>query len=370
MRYPDFSNEQPSARRPHPVAPSLATVHAILVYHLWQPTLPGSDAGLSNIILDTTKVLRREGVHCEAWSVKNAEHLMSRLESQDWTNPRPITHVIINPPLGYHHPKMFAQLSQCWPDVEFVLLNHSGMSYVSINPGAFTVIRDLLDLEMATHNVLVAGNNSRYTSWIASAFGHDALLLPNLYDTDSYVNPVPKRSDYDPVRIGSFGEARPWKNQLIAAEAALAMGKQLGVRLELYVLQERWPDTPSGQQADARSQLFANLPGARLITLPWEAWPKFRRTIAAMDVMFSPSFDETFCCVCADGIAEGVPSVVSGAMEWCPANWMADPWQWSDIVSRGVALLHDKVAAVHAGRQALDAYVKNGIRCWTEYLIR
>jgi glycosyltransferase involved in cell wall biosynthesis len=370
MRSFDFSHEQQVARRPHTVAPTLASVRLILVYPIWKPIMPGSDAGLSNIIRDTMKVLRRNGVHCEAWGVKDAEHLMQRLEAQEWQHQRPVSHVVVNPPLGYDFPDMFQKLCYRWTDIEFVQLNHSGLAYISINGNAFKVIRDLINLEMATHNFLVAGNNTRYTSWIGSAFGKEALYLPNLYDTESYVNPIRTRSDFDPVRIGSFGESRPWKNQLIAAEAALALGRRLGVRLELYVNKERWPGSPSAQQADARAQLFAGLPDAKLITVPWDVWAKFRKTVAAVDIMFSPSFDETFCCVCADGIAEGVPSVVTGAMEWCPRTWWAEPWEWSDVVSRGMSLLQDRVAAVHAGRQHLNKYVKDGIGHWIEYLTR
>lgn len=370
MRTPDFSNEASVSRRPHTVAPALASVRLILIYHIWTPQLPGSDAGLSNIIRDTMKVLRRAGVHCEAWGVKDATQLMLKMESDVWKTTRPITHMVINPPLGYDHPKMFHQLVSRWPDIEFISLNHSGMAYLSINNNACEVIRDLLDLEMAVHNMFVAGNNPRYTSWIESTFGKPALLLPNLYDTESYVNPITSKCNYDPVRIGSFGEARPWKNQLIAAEAALALARRLGVPLELYVNQERWPNTPSQQQANARAQLYANLPNVKLKTVPWQPWSKFRRVVQSMDIMFSPSFDETFCCVCADGIAEGVPSVVTGAMEWCPREWFAEPWEWADIVSRGMSLLQDRVGSVHAGRQALNLYVKNGLATWIEYLTK
>lgn len=370
MRQPDFSNEQAVSRRPHTVAPSLASVRLVLVYPVWAPILPGSDAGLSNIIRNTMNVLRRAGVHCEAWQVKNDQDLLAKMEEQKWTSDRPITHVVINPPLGYDHPKIFQDLAHRWPDVEFVQLNHSGMAYISINPNAFEVIHDLLNLEMSSHNVLIAGNNPRYTSWLEETFGKPALLLPNLYDTTTYLNPVTSRCHPDPIRIGSFGEARPWKNQLIAAESALTLARRLGVRVELYVIQERWPNTPSWEQAQARVQLYSNQPNARLVTIPWEVWPKFRKTVGSMDIMLSPSFDETFCCIVADGIAEGVPSVVTGAIEWAPRDWWAEPWEWSDIVSRATSLLQNRIGAVQAGRKALDAYVKSGVQHWIEYLTR
>jgi hypothetical protein len=353
------------------MAPHLASVRLIHVTHTWQPELPGSDAGLSNIIRDTMKVLRRGGVQSESWQVKDAQHLMARLEAEDWRSSRPITHVIVNPPLAYDHPKMFHEMAYRWSDVEFVQLNHSGLAYISINPNAFEVIRDLLSLEMATHNVFVAGNNRRYTSWIGSAFGRDALYLPNLYDTESYINPVTSRPSYDPVRIGSFGEARPWKNQLIAAQAALALARSMGVSLELYVNKERWANNASSQQqVDARRQLYSGLPSAKLIEVPWDAWPKFRKIVGTMDLLLSPSFDETFLCVCADGIAEGVPSVITGAVEWCPQHWMAEPWDPASIASVGASLLHGKIKAVHDGRQALNAYVKTGVQHWIDYLTR
>lgn len=369
MRTPDFSNEQRVNRRPHTVAPSLASVRLVLVVHQWRA--PGSDAGLSNIIRDTMKVLRRNGVQCEAWQVANAQQLMNRLEAEEWRSQRPVTHVVVNPPLGYHHPDMFAEMSMRWTDIEFVTLNHSGMSYISINDNAFAVIRQLLDLEAATHNFFVAGNNPRYTTWIGNAFGREALLLPNLYDTESYINPVVTRRDFDPLRIGSFGEARPWKNQLVAAEAAIAIARRLGVQLELYVNDERWKNNKANMsQVRARAQLFSGLPDARLITVPWEPWPRFRRRVKAMDILFSPSFDETFCCVCADGIAEGVPSVVTGAMEWLPRHWQAEPWDPASVTNVGMTLLHDRIGAVHDGRKALNTYVNNGVRDWIAYLTR
>ena len=42
-----------------------------------------------------------------------------------------------------------------------------------------------------------------------------------------------------------------------------------------------------------------------------------------MHVLLQPSFTESFNVVTADGIAEGVPSVVSDAIDWVPRRWMA-----------------------------------------------
>ena len=42
-----------------------------------------------------------------------------------------------------------------------------------------------------------------------------------------------------------------------------------------------------------------------------------------MHLLMQPSYTESFNVVTADGVAEGVPSVVSDAIDWAPDNWKA-----------------------------------------------
>jgi glycosyltransferase involved in cell wall biosynthesis len=42
-----------------------------------------------------------------------------------------------------------------------------------------------------------------------------------------------------------------------------------------------------------------------------------------MNVLINCSYTESFNMVTADGIAEGIPSVVSDAICWAPAYWRA-----------------------------------------------
>jgi glycosyltransferase involved in cell wall biosynthesis len=367
MRIPNFENEDRVARRPHHVAPALASVRLILVSELMGQPLPGcSDAGLAVTVNGCCRVLRRAGVHCEAWKVRNAKELMQRLEADSWRARRPITHVVVNNP-RFIPPDKFAEMAGLYPDTEFVQLNHSGLAYLSIDePGGVRNIRQVMDMETAAHNIRVAGNNARFVKWLNSNFGSKHVLLPNLYDVESFRTPVVARSDFDPLRVGSFGAGRPWKNQLIAAEAAHTIARRLGVRLELHINVGHW-DT-GGKLSESRAELFANLPGAKIVEVKWEAWSRFRRTVAAMDLLISPSFDETFCVVCADGIAEGVPSVVTAAMEWAPRTWWAEPFDQQSVAHVGLGLLRDRVGAVHDGRQVLTEYVDTGVRRWIDYL--
>jgi glycosyltransferase involved in cell wall biosynthesis len=364
MRKPDFRHETDAHRRPHHAAPDLASVRVIFVVHHNEPKLPGSDSGLGITVNCTMRVLRREGVDAETWSVQTVEQLFHRLEKDQWASVRPITHVVINTP-NFANPSQFAQLAQQWPKTDFIMLAHTGLAYLCIDDHGPRKIRELLHLQRAVPNIKVAGNNPRF-EWFG-IYGQMPLLLPNLYDVESFVAPVSHRANHDPLRIGSFGENRPWKNQSLAAMAALAIARRMGVRLELYVNADRWEQTWPYSQA--RQELFDGLPWASITKVPWDTWSRFREIVGTMDLCIHPSYDETFCVVCADGIAEGVPSVVTGAMEWAPRSWQcSEPYDPMNIATVGMALLHSRDMAVHDGRVALTSFVKSGVMRWLEYL--
>ncbi len=354
------------ARRPHPVNPQLESIRLVLAIKNFAALAGVSHIGLGITALNTMKVLRRAGVHCEAWAAQTAKELYILLEKDEQKNPpRPVTHVVISAP-SWVQPTSFADFSHRWPNIDFVQLNHSGTAYLSIDKYGIRNIREVNDLSYALHNCRVAGNNQRFVNWIHDAFGAEKLWLPNLYDYTTYVNPVIQRKDYDPLRIGSFGAGRPWKNQLTAAEAAVAMARRMNVELEFYVNTMR-PDGGE-RMIEARSELFNNLPHTKVIEVPWALWPKFRRVVHTMDLLFSPSFDETFCVIAADGIAEGVPSVVTPAMEWTPDTWHCEPWDPASVVRIGMGLLHDRIGAIHDARLRLTDFVQSGVRRWIRYL--
>ena len=362
----DAGEEQDVERRPHHVNPHLSSARLILAIKNFA-TIPGvCHIGLGVTALNTMRVLRRNGVHCEAWSTQTPKELEGRIADDFRSRPkREITNVVVSAP-SWVQPGDFARFSHRWPNVEFVQLNHSGTAYLSIDKYGIRNIREVVDLEAALHNVRMAGNNRRFTRWAHQALGANELYLPNLYDTHTFINPLVARKDYDPIRIGSFGAGRPWKNQLTAAESAVQLAQRLGVALEFYVNTQR-PDGGE-RMIEARKELFAGLPHAKIIEVPWLLWPKFRKVVRGMDLMFSPSFDETFCVICADGIAEGVPSVVTGAMEWTPESWWCEPWDPSSVTRVGLGLLHDRIGSVQDARKYLEDFVASGVRRWIRYL--
>ncbi len=356
--------------RPHHLNPCKQTarvIHAIKNFS----KVPGvCHIGLGVTATNNIKVLRKAGYFAEAWSVQTAQELEARIEKDEAHIHRnggiAPSHVIISSP-AWVQPIDFFNLATRWPEITFVQLNHSGCAYLSIDKFGIRNIREVAELELSLPNVQVAGNNVRFVEWMKKTVG-PCHYLPNLYDVSSFVFPHPTHRHHGhTLRVGSFGASRPWKNQLTAAEGMVELAKTLGTNLELFVNSKR-PDGGE-RMIESRQELFDNNPGVKIIYVPWKPWPQFRKVVANMHLLVQPSFDETFNVITADGIAEGVASITSSAIEWTPHRWWSDCENPSDIARVGLYLLNDP-HAVENGRDSLRKYAKDGLNLWMDYLGR
>jgi hypothetical protein len=351
----------------HAVDPHLETVRVVQCVKNFAAIKGVSHIGLGVTALNNMRVLRRAGVRCDVWSIQTAAELQARLASErrrwERTGDVPISHIVVSAP--WITPEQFRWFCGTYPDVEFVLENHSGCAFLSIDHRGVRNIRGSLDLQTCTHNMKVAANNTRVCDWLTNAYKAPCLYLPNLYDTTSFVPYTPKPIG-DTLRLGSFGATRALKNQFVAAQAAVQLGRHLGLQVELYVNAGR---TDGGERTvESRREMFDQLPGSKLVEVTWQPWPRFRRTCAQMHLLLQPSFSETFNVVTADGIAEGVPSVTSECIEWTPRRWQAATDDPHDLVKVAIYLLNDP-RAVEDGRRMLADYVAAGTRRWLDYLL-
>lgn len=349
--------------RPHQLSPKKETARVILVVKNFAAIKGVCHIGLGVTATTTMKVLRRAGYQVETMAAQTFAELSAKLDADKGVVP--VTHVIVSAP--WVKPDEFKQLCLTHTNTDFVLLNHSGCAFLSIDTDGIQNNLDCMDLEMHVHNFRVAANNTRVSGWFSKTMQRPCLLLPNLYDVESFTAHPPQRMPGDTIRIGSFGAGRPWKNQLTASEAAIQLARQLGVNLELYVNSKR-PDGGEKMIAE-RAKMFNRLTGVKLIEVPWKPWSSFRQVVSNMHLLFQPSFDETFNVVTADGVAEGVPSVTASSIEWTPQDWWATCEDPASIVKVGLYLLHDK-HAISDGRNALTHYVNQGLERWKDYLGR
>jgi hypothetical protein len=86
-----------------------------------------------------------------------------------------------------------------------------------------------------------------------------------------------------------------------------------------------------------------------------------------MHLLMQPSYTESFNVVTADGVAEGVPSVVSEAIDWAPDNWKAPVDDAHAMARVGQALLTSRWAQ-RQGLNALKTHNKRALSAWSEFV--
>ncbi len=317
-----------------------------------------SHIGLGVAAINTAKVLRRDGIKTDIWPIVDASDLRRRLQAE------PVRDVIISAP--WIPTSELQCLSNDFPQTRFAVNCHSNLGFLQADRNGMRLVREMIDLEMGTANVHVAGNSRRFCDWVRAAFGAPCAYLPNLYWLEG--SPVRQQLPFTggTLRIGVFGATRPLKNLMTAAGAALDISQGLRVPLELWLSAGRCEAGGAGV-IGAIKEMLNGLPHVSLVLNGWQPWPKFRKTIAHMHLLLQPSYTESFNMVTADGVAEGVPSVVSSAIDWAPDDWKAKVDHALDIARVGRRLLYDLQAA-QDGFRALQAYVADGLRAYEQYL--
>ncbi len=332
-------------------------MRVVLAYKNFAVNRNISHIGLGVAAINTAKVLRREGIRAEVWPILNGTDLRRRLTAA------PAKHVIISAPWI---PSLELQaLSTEFPDTDFAVNCHSNVGFLQADRNGVRLIREIMELELGTQNLHLAGNSRRFCEWVRAAFGAACVYLPNLYwlGHRSAWQRVP--FTHGALRIGVFGATRPLKNLMSAAGAALEISENLRVPLELWMSSGR-AEGGEGVQG-AVEEMLRGLPHVKLVMYGWQPWPKFRKVVHHMHLLLQPSYTESFNMVTADGVAEGVPSVVSKAIDWAPEHWKANVDDVLDIARVGRRLLYDPRAA-HDGFEALQAYVADGLRSYRKYL--
>ena len=86
-----------------------------------------------------------------------------------------------------------------------------------------------------------------------------------------------------------------------------------------------------------------------------------------MNLLINCSYTESFNMVTADGIAEGISSVVSDAIRWALAYWREPVDDVLEIARVGRYLLCDPLAPGD-GHRALLAHNADGLAAWKAFL--
>jgi hypothetical protein len=303
-------------------------------------------------------VLRREGVRADLAGVFTLDDIHASLSRYPTT-----THCVIEAP--WVPTSEVQALAARYPSVEFIVRAHSQIGFLQVEAGAIRILRELMHLQDHMLNVAVCANSQLLATFLERAYAGRCLHLPNLYDTDRVTRRAPVGHDHRLLRIGSFGALRLLKNHTTAAAAALMVGQMRGADLEFWISMD--PDPHGAGILDSLHAMFEGLKWATLVVNPWEGWSAFRRTVAHMDLCYQLSSTETFNVTAADAIAEGVPCVVTPAIEWAPRHWQVDTDRAEDAARVGSQLLCDS-ASVADGAKALGLCQRRAIATWLAYV--
>lgn len=328
----------------------------VLAYKNFAANRNISHIGLGVTALNTAKSLRAAGVSADVWPITSAVELRTRLQSAE------ASHVVISAP--WIPTTDVAQLCSEFRDTQFAVTCHSNLGFLQADPSAMRMLREGLELRRTSWNFRMAANCERLARWVPEAYGIPCAWLPNVYFLEGEHR---KRERYSggTLRIGAFGATRVLKNLMTAAGAALQIANSRRADLEFWISTGR---TEGGASVlDAVRQMLNGLPHVKLVENNWQTWPQFRQTVRHMHLLMQPSYTESFNVVTADGVAEGVPSVVSEAIEWAPRSWKA-PVDDANAVARVGRKLLDSRLAPARGLAALKAHNHRALEAWIGFL--
>ena len=330
----------------------------LLVYKNFAANAQISHIGLGVAALNTAKVLKRHGLAVNVRAINSASDLDKYLAS----NPG-ITHVVLS--AAWIPVLELGNIVIRYPGVEFAANIHSNVGFLQADANGVDLLRHYVHLARELLNFQVGGNSLKFVEWMSEAYTVAGVYLANLYDLDSTVTQNKPLYNGGTLRFGAFGATRPLKNFMTAAGAAISIAKELRVPVEFWMSGLRVEG--GGGINKAIEALLLHQPSVTLKIVNWCAWPEFLDFIETLHLMFQVSYTESFNMVTADGIARGVPSVVSEAIDWVPSRWIAHMDDPLDVARAGRNLITDPHAVVD-GVQALERHNERGFHSWQDFL--
>ena len=351
--------------KPHYLEPTQRTIRILFAYKNFAARKGISHIGLGVSHINTSTVLKRHGIWTEVRGITSPNDLDKLLTEIDdeaiRRNEIRLSHCILAAP-WIDVPDLERVMAN--HQVQFCVVCHSNAAFLSADTGAVQRLPKLSNFQLHNKQFRLACNCEKGKKWVEAAYRHPVVYLPNLYDIDTFVgNTNIWRGGI--LKIGCFGAMRPLKNMFSAAVAAVIMSERLRTDVEFHMTTGR---EGSQQTINCVQELLQNHKRVKLVVNTWTVWSEFRTLVSTMHLMFQPSFTESFNIVTADGIAEGVPSVVSEAIDWCPQHWIAPADDANYMATTGIHLLSDHNSA-NEGRESLKRYVEAGEHHWLKYLL-
>ena len=317
-------------------------------------------SGLGITASNLAEVLNDNSLPALALPVANGEVLWSALLVR-----KDVTHVVICAP--FFDTAFLEKMVRNFPHVRFTLTYHSNWGFLQQDVWAVKSLVAQIALQGAVRNFEISGNCEEFTESTTAAYSLPIAHLPNLFWMQGPVTRSrPAWTNTRDLHLGIFGATRVLKNVLTGVVASFIIGRTLKAQRTFIHVSSGRVEHGDGVMLTIR-QAFTGQAQFELVEEEWAAWPDFQIRVRWMDLLLQTSYTESFNNVTADGVTQGVASVVGDPINWVPASWRASPDDARAIAAAGVKLLSDPNTA-REGYQALTAHNTAGVVAWRGWL--
>ena len=276
------------------------------------------------------------------------------------------THVIVE--TLWVNPTYFDPLMEQFPDVHWIVREHSESCFRVLEPYAFEWI-----IEYLQRGIEVMSNSMRSAMdvvTLAEASQSDSSLAtwgPNIYPIPDDTRMECRRHDDGTVHIGCFGAVRLMKNHITQAVAAIAFADKVGCSLRFHINGYDIPGYIDPILNNLRL-MFKKLPNHELVEHGWMTHDDFLVLLRSMDIVSQVSFTETFNIVAADAMYEGVPLVTSKEVSWLGSYAHRDA-NSSDDIAIGYTRIWEESEShansrLHRQRRDMERYTAEALTEW------
>lgn len=318
-------------------------------------------AGMGVTATNNRLYLNQKGVAADAFSVIDGYDLRNQLRSGNWNS---VTHLIMSAP--FFDCGFLKQLCGEFSNIQFTTTIHSNAGFLGLDPWAMGLLGELVQAEKTLSNFKLSVNSVKFAKVVNEIYKISCLTLPNLYP---HIEPVSVRkpNHNSIIKIGCFSALRSLKNMPTAAFAAAVFAAQSKKTVEFSIMSGRNEDPQAEKILTGIQRLYTGLDNIKLVQYPWVPWTEFRELVRTMDMLFMPSFTESFNNVCADAIGVGVPVVGSTAIDWLPKQCQANPDNAVNIADIAHSIYHDPLI-IRDSVKALQSHNDKSFAMWNQWI--
>lgn len=251
---------------------------------------------------------------------------------------------------------------QRYKNIKWIVRIHSDSGFLSAESNALKYVNEYLELNK--NNLFISFNNKEFAGEINKILNENIIYLPNIIKLDNHFK---KKKNKNEIHIGCFGALRILKNQLFQGICAINAANKLNKKLFFHINTAVTDNT--NPVLNNLREIFKNTEH-NLIIHKWLEHEKFEKLIQKMDLGLQLSYTESFNIVAADFVNNGIPIIVSEAINWVPKIYFTSTVNYKNVIKKIVQLykLKNNFLIILLAKYKLKKLIKKSENIWLNYL--